>query len=94
MRILGADVIHNYFTAHASDQRLSAARESYRAWETIALAASWNVPHDTKVAHPKASILKNSRVVFNIKGNDYRLVCLVNYQIKLVVIRWFGSHLE
>ena len=94
MRILGTNIVYDYFKANASDQRIKAARSAYRAWEEITLTASWGVPQDVKDAHAKVSILKSSRVVFNIKGNDYRLVCELNYQIQLVVIRWFGSHPE
>jgi mRNA interferase HigB len=41
--------------------------------------AQWKGPEDVKKAHPKASILKGGRVVFNIKGNDFRLIALVQY---------------
>ena len=47
-----------------------------------------------KRAHPKASILKSGRVVFNIKANDYRLIALVQYSAGVVMIRFFGSHEE
>jgi mRNA interferase HigB len=47
-----------------------------------------------KKSHPKASILKGSRVVFNIKANDYRLVTLVHYGSEIVMIRFFGTHEE
>lgn len=47
-----------------------------------------------KRAHPKASILKGSRVVFNVKANDYRLIVLVQYKAGVVMIRFFGSHEE
>jgi mRNA interferase HigB len=47
-----------------------------------------------KKAHPKASILKGGRVVFNIKANDYRLIALVEYKNGVVMIRFFGSHEE
>lgn len=47
-----------------------------------------------KVSHPKASILKGGRVVFNIKGNDFRLVAAVQYQAGVVSIRFFGTHGE
>jgi mRNA interferase HigB len=94
VRIIGSNIVADYLRAKASDQRIKAARSRYGVWETITLAASWNAPQDVPISHPKASILKNSRVVFNIKGNDYRLVCALNYQVKLVEIRWFGSHPE
>jgi mRNA interferase HigB len=47
-----------------------------------------------KRAHPKASILKSGRVVFNIKANDYRLIALVEYAASVLMIRFFGSHEE
>ena len=47
-----------------------------------------------KVSYPKASILKAGRVVFNIKGNDYRLVAALRYRPRIVAVRFFGSHAE
>jgi mRNA interferase HigB len=94
VRILGTNIATDYLQANASDQRIKNARSQLRAWETITLASSWTVPQHVQASHTKASILKNSRVVFNIKGNNYRLVCVVNYEVKLVIIRWFGSHNE
>jgi len=49
---------------------------------------------DVKKAHPKASFLKGSRVVFNIKANDYRLVAIAQYADGVMMIRFFGSHEE
>ena len=54
----------------------------------------WPTPEHVKAACPKASILKVGRVVFNIKGNDFRLVAAVQYQIGLVAVRFFGAHSE
>ena len=47
--------------------------------------SSWKTPQDVKSAHPKASILKSGRVVFNIKANDYRLIALVRYAAGVVM---------
>jgi mRNA interferase HigB len=47
-----------------------------------------------KASYPKASILKGSRVVFNIKGNDYRLVAAVQFHASVLAIRFFGNHAE
>jgi mRNA interferase HigB len=47
-----------------------------------------------KAAYPKASILKASRAVFNIKDNDYRLIAALQYQAGVLVIRFFGTHAE
>ena len=56
--------------------------------------ANWRTPEDIKASYPKASILKSSRVVFNIKGNDYRLVAAVQYRAGVLAIRFFGTHAE
>lgn len=92
MTVIGTNIVHDYFNRHRSDQGIKAARSSYNAWEEITLAAAWRIPPDVQSSHRKASILKGSRVVFNIKGNDYRLICEIIYQIETVVVRWFGSH--
>jgi len=56
--------------------------------------ANWSNPEDVKASYPKASILKAGRVVFNIKGNDYRLIAAVQYRAGVLAIRFFGSHAE
>lgn len=94
MLIVRQDIPATYLASHVSNPGIKAATSSYRAWNDLTLAAEWAVPQDVIAAHSKASILKSSRVVFNIKGNDYRLICKVNYQAFIVEIRWFGSHAE
>jgi mRNA-degrading endonuclease HigB of HigAB toxin-antitoxin module len=57
-------------------------------------SAQWKTPRGVKKAHPRASILKSGRVVFNIKANDYRLIVAVQYENGVMLIRFFGSHEE
>jgi mRNA interferase HigB len=92
--ILRQDISAIYFTKHAGDTGTRAATSSYRAWNGLTLEAEWKMPPEVQETHPKASILKAGRVVFNIKGNDYRLVCKIDYAEEIVEIRWFGSHPE
>src|SRR5882757_5585794 len=73
---------------------IKAARAQFDAWRAIAASAQWKTPQDIKKAHPKASILKAGRVVFNIKANDYRLIAVVQYAAGVLMIRFFGSHEE
>jgi mRNA interferase HigB len=54
--------------------------------------ASWRNPSDIKDQYRSASILKNRRVVFNIKGNDYRLVVAVAYKLQIVYVKFVGTH--
>ena len=56
--------------------------------------AQWRTPKDVQASYPKASILKGSRVVFYIKGNDYRLIASVQYQAGVLAIRFFDTHAE
>lgn len=94
MIVIGTDIVQACFIAHAGHKGIKAARSQYEAWLTIARHAAWRAPEDVKVSHPKASILKRGRVVFNIKGNDYRLVAAVNYAAGVLAIRSFGTHAE
>lgn len=94
MIVVGTDVVESYFAAHAGHKGIKAARSQYNAWLDIAGRAEWSNPEDVKASYPKASILKAGRVVFNIKGNDYRLIARVQYQAGVLAIRFFGTHME
>ena len=94
MIVIGAEFVERYFAAHAGHKAIKAARAQYDVWLTIASEAQWRTPDDVKRSHPKASILKGGRVVFNIKGNDYRLVAALNYRAGVLAIRFFGTHVE
>ena len=94
MIVVGTQTVEDYFGRHASHKGIKAARSQYDAWLAIVDHAEWRNPEDVKRSHPKASILKGGRVVFNIKGNDYRLIATVNYQASVVAIRFFGTHAE
>jgi mRNA interferase HigB len=94
MLVIGADVVEHYFADRVGHKGIRAARAQYEAWLALAEASQWTTPADVKRAHPKASILKAGRVVFNIKANDYRLVAVVQYREGILFIRFFGSHQE
>jgi mRNA interferase HigB len=94
MIVIGTDVVERYFADHAGYKGMKGARSQYLAWLDIATRSRWRNPQDVKAAHPKVSILKAGRVVFNIKGNDYRLVARVQYQAGVLDIRFFGTHAE
>ena len=94
MIVIGTDIVARYFAAHAGHRGIRAARAQYEAWLAIAHAADWKTPVNLKRSHPRASILKSGRAVFNIKANDYRLVVLVQYRSGILMIRFFGTHEE
>ena len=94
MIVIGTDIVGAYFEQRAGHKGIKAARAQYHAWRAIVEASLWRTPEDVKRSHPKASILKGGRVVFNIKANDYRLIAVVQYADGVVMIRFFGSHEE
>jgi len=94
MIVIGADEVENYLANHAGHKGIKVARAQYQAWLDIVIRAEWRNPEDVKAAYPKASILKAGQVVFNIKGNDYRLIARVQYQAGVLMIRFFGTHAE
>lgn len=94
MIVVRRDIAERYLERTADGEGARALKKSYRAWLAIASASAWRTPIDVKRSHPKTPILKRGRVVFNIKGNDYRLVAQINYRAGTLEIRFFGSHDE
>ena len=94
MIVLGTDLVERYFAERTGHRGIKTARARYEAWRAIVEQSNWKTPQDVKNSHPKVSILKGGRVVFNIKANDYRLVALVQCVAGVVLIRFFGSHEE
>ena len=68
------------------------AEEPALAWYRQTLAADWSQPADVKAAFGTASILQDGRVVFNLAGNKYRLVVWINYDYRVVYVRFIGTH--
>lgn len=62
------------------------------AWFADAKRANWKTPADIKRVHRNASVIANNRVIFNIKGNDYRLVVAIQYAFGIVYVRFVGTH--
>jgi mRNA interferase HigB len=86
MRVISVKTLKDFWQTHPD------AEGALRAWYLEAKRASWRGPQDIKIAYRSASILRNSRVVFNIKGNTYRLVVAVKYEIQIVYVRFVGTH--
>ncbi|HTF01858.1 MAG TPA: type II toxin-antitoxin system HigB family toxin [Bradyrhizobium sp.] len=87
-------MVESYLANHAGHRGIRAARSQCQAWLDIVGHARWSNPEEVKASYPKASILKASRVVFNIKGNDYRWVAALQYRAGALAIRFFGTHNE
>ncbi|MBI5696822.1 MAG: type II toxin-antitoxin system HigB family toxin [Nitrospirae bacterium] len=70
------------------------SKSQLEAWYQEADKASWDGPQDVKRRYPSASILHDNVVVFNIKGNKYRLVVKIQYESRMVLVKWFGTHAD
>ncbi|ABW27115.1 type II toxin-antitoxin system HigB family toxin [Acaryochloris marina] len=88
MRILSRSTLRTFWEKHSD------AEESLKNWYYEASHADWKSPADIKAAHRNASIIANNRVVFNIKGNTYRLIVSIRYDISIIFIRFVGTHAE
>jgi mRNA interferase HigB len=73
-------------------QKFPDAEQALKSWVDEVRHATWNRPADIKDQYRNASFLKNRRVVFNIKGNDYRLVVSVAYRFQAVYVKFVGTH--
>lgn len=88
MRILGLPIIEAFKREHAS------SRGPLDSWRAEVERENWKTPQDIKRRYRTADFLADSRVIFDIKGNAYRLVVKVRYQNGLVVVEWVGTHAE
>jgi mRNA interferase HigB len=88
MRIIARRTLREFWEKYPD------AEQPLRAWFDRVKKAEWMTPTEVKEAYRNASFVANSRVVFNIKGNDYRLVTAVNYEFGIVYVRFVGTHRE
>jgi mRNA interferase HigB len=65
-----------------------------KTWYDIAMSSDWKNPNEVKKTYVHASILKSNRIVFNIKGNSFRLVAKFNFEKQWVFIKFIGTHVE
>jgi mRNA interferase HigB len=70
------------------------SEDALQAWYAEAKQATWQSPAEIKAQYGNASVLKDSRVVFNICGNKYRLIVRINYHYSVVYVRFVGTHKE
>ena len=91
MRIIAKRTLRQFWETHP---RGAEAKTPLQVWHATAEAADWATPADVKATFGDASILKDSRVVFNIAGNKFRLVARINYPYRVVYIRFVGTHGE
>ena len=88
MELVGLPKLDAFAQSHAD------VRGQLRAWVAETEDATWQTPQDVKDRYASASFLGDGRVVFNLKGNDYRLDVHINYDAQIVAVRRIGTHAE
>ena len=88
MRIIAVSYLRAFWKKHPN------AEQALKSWVDEVKHAAWKQPADIKGQYRSASVLKNRRVVFNLKGNDYRLVVSVAYRYRAVYVKFVGTHAE
>jgi len=68
------------------------AKQQLLAWAAFVEKAEWKKPSDVVASLPKTDVIDSKRVIFNIKGNDFRLIADIEYRFSQVFIVWIGSH--
>ena len=86
MRIISRRALRDFWVKHPDIE------QPLRAWYASVKRADWKTPSDVKATYRNAGIIGNNRVVFNVKGNSYRLVTAIDYQYGIVYIRFLGTH--
>ncbi|PHS67297.1 MAG: addiction module toxin RelE [Flavobacterium sp.] len=88
MRVIAKRTIRNFWIKHAdSEQQLT-------SWYRETEKAEWSSINELKTEYPNASILKDNKIIFNIKGNNYRLIVKFNFEFQICWIRFIGTHAE
>lgn len=85
MRIIARSTLRKFWEAYPD------AEQPLKAWFDQVSRVDWQSPSDVKSLYRNASIIANNRVVFNIKGNDYRLIVHIRYDISIVFIRFLST---
>lgn len=88
MRVIAISRLKSFWRQHPD------AEQPLKAWFDEAKHATWATPQDIKAHYASASFVGNNRVVFNIKGNEYRLIVAVAHRFQAVYIKFIGTHAE
>ena len=94
MRVIARGTLNGFVRNRVDAKFQKTVKAQLDAWYAEVTKAEWKSPAELKSQYRSASIVSAERVVFNIKGNDYRLVVAINYAFQIVLIKWLGTHRE
>ena|ERR1700712_5590924 len=92
MRVIARQTLVRFSESPDGGRGQSALTAALNAWFHEVSRADWRAMADVKQRYAYASIINSERIVFNIKGNDYRLVAAVDFERSVLWIKWIGTH--
>jgi mRNA interferase HigB len=92
MRIIARRTLREFVQSRAGHKDQPALKAALDAWFDEVRKARWSSTAEVRQRYASASIISSERIVFNIKGNDYRLVASVDFEKGIVWIKWLGTH--
>lgn len=94
MRIIARKTLRDFVESLRGGTDQKAVKSALDSWFHEVQNSQWRTPADVTRSYATASVVSGDRVVFNIKGNAYRLVVAVDYQRQIVFIKWLGTHAQ
>lgn len=94
MRIIARKTLRDFVELLRGSKDQKAVKAALDAWFQEVRNARWETPTAVMKNYANASIVGDDRVVFNIKGNAYRLVVAIDYRRQIVFIKWLGTHAD
>lgn len=88
MNVISRKVLAEFYKGHAD------AKEPLETWYRVSKKAVWKNFNEVQSAYPTADVVGDDRMVFNIKGNKYRLVVRFSFRYKAIQVKWIGTHTE
>jgi mRNA interferase HigB len=92
MRIIARRTLLQFVEGLTGRRDHAAVKDAVELWYDRANRARWRNSADVKQTFATASIVNSERIVFNIKGNDYRLIVAIDFEKSIIWIKWIGSH--
>src|ERR1700733_6828619 len=92
MRIIARRTLREFINSRAGSKDRPALKAALDAWFDEVKKARWATTADVRRRYATASVVSSDRIVFNVKGNDYRLVVAVDFEKGIVWIKWIGTH--
>ena len=94
VRVIARSTLRTFVESLKGSRDQRAVKAAVESWFHEARRAAWKTPSDVLRSYGSASIVGSDRVVFNLKGNDYRLVVAMDYSQQIVFIKWIGTHAD